>query len=246
MFKLKEPLRAGEQYFFEYWIRPINTSIKVNSFGLVVGIERMQNLNISGLIDEYPISMQEKLITDDSIKWHRISGTFESDDDYQYIIIGNFGSDKSMEVEQEENGLKYGYYLLDDVLLRPLYQNTHQKISLNETIILENILFEFDKATIIETSKPELDNLVKVLKSNDKFIIEIMGHTDNQGSLAHNLKLSQKRADSIKEYLTKNGVEVDRVIAKGMGSEYPIVSNDSEENRKINRRVEIKINERSF
>ena len=246
--KLKEQLTRGEKYFFEYWVCPISTSVKVNSFGLALSTERMKDINQTGLIDISPISMEKKLIEGDSAKWYRISGTFESDDNYEYLIIGNFGPDESIEFKKEKNGLEYGYYLLDDVLLKALhqkpFQEIFQEIKVNENIVLENILFEFDKATIIETSKPELDKLAKFLISNHQYSIDIMGHTDTKGSTEHNLKLSQKRANSIKQYLTEKGVNNDRIYAIGLGSKHPIVPNTSEKNRKINRRVEIKIKEK--
>ena len=68
-----------------------------------------------------------------------------------------------------------------------------------------------------------------------------MGHTDSRGSEKHNLALSQKRANSIKAYLIENGVEDFRIKSIGLGSSNPIALNDSEKNRKINRRVEVKI-----
>lgn len=242
--KLKEPLQPDEKYYFEYWINPIETSVKVNSFGLAVSMERIKDISVSGLIDMYPISMSEELIESDSNKWQRISGVFEADDKYEYIIIGNFSPDKSIEFTKEKDGLTYGYYLLDDVALRPLNPKVAQELSTNEIIVLEHVMFEFDKAKIQEVSKPQLDELAKYLSSNENYQLEIMGHTDSKGSVAHNLKLSQERANSIKQYLTEKGIDELRIVPIGLGSKYPIVDNETEENRKINRRVEIKVIEK--
>ena len=155
-----------------------------------------------------------------------------------------FSPDRSIEFRKESDGLEYGYYLVDDVLLRPLDQETPPKISLNEKIILNNILFETNKAEIQEASKPELNELVAFLNLSEKYHLKIMGHTDSQGNMDQNIVLSNNRANSIKQFLIENGIDESRIKAVGFGSAYPIVNNDSEENRKINRRVEIKITEK--
>ena len=242
--KLAEPLRPGEEYFFEYWVNPISTSVKVNAFGLALSMERSEELWEAGLIDIYPVSLNAEIIEGPANDWQRISGVFESDDNYEYVIIGNFSPDNSIGFKEEINGLDYGYYLLDDVLLRPVHPETPPELKPNEIIVLEKIFFEFDKANIQEVSKPQLNELVEYLKSNENYHLEIMGHTDSKGGEAYNLELSQERANSIKEFLVKNGIEDFRISPIGLGSTSPILANISEENRQINRRVEIRIIEK--
>lgn len=237
--KLSEPLKPGEKYFFEYWVNPIEPSVKVNSFGLGLSKQRIQNHSQIGLIDIDPIWVNHEVI-DDSLGWQQIAGVFEVNDSYEYIVIGNFKPDDELKYKRENNGLKYGYYLLDDVLLRPL----HQELSTNERIVLENILFEFDQAVINESSKPQLSDLVGYLKSNDKYHIEILGHADSKGSDQYNLQLSQARADAIKDYLKQKGIEGSRINTLGLGSAFPVLNNDTAKNRNVNRRVEIKIVEK--
>jgi len=239
--RLKEPLQAGRQYVFEYWVCPINTSVKVNSFGLTFTMERMKDINQTGLIDLYPIVMDETLIDSDSLEWQQITGVFTADDAYEHMIIGNFSPDRAIEHKVEPNGLDYGYYLLDDVMVRPLDPNSQTEIKTNEVIVLENILFEFDQSILQDSSKPSLDQLVAYLQDHPSHHIDIMGHTDAKGSAAYNLQLSQERAQTIATYLADSGVEMQRINPMGLGSQYPLVDNDRAEGRKLNRRVEVRI-----
>ena len=108
--------------------------------------------------------------------------------------------------------------------------------------VLRNIYFGFDKHSLRDDSSVELDQLVKMMNTNKTMIIEIAGHTDFKGSEQYNISLSQKRADAVKSYLIKNGVDDNRVVAKGYGEKYPLASNDDEEEgRELNRRTEFVI-----
>ena len=110
-----------------------------------------------------------------------------------------------------------------------------------KTFILENVEFDFGKATLRPQSYKTLDELVDYLerKSDDK--IEIGGHTDNIGSEAKNKILSLERAKSIVEYLISKGIDPARLTAKGYGSMEPIEENKTEAGRQKNRRSEVKI-----
>jgi len=118
--KLTKPLQIGETYYFEYWINPVSTSVKVNGMGLLLTLERHYDPQNEGLIDLYPIDIQEEVI-DASNTWHKISGEFEADDQYAYLMIGNFLDDHGyIDFKPEPDGLEYGFYLIDDVLLKPV------------------------------------------------------------------------------------------------------------------------------
>ncbi len=109
-------------------------------------------------------------------------------------------------------------------------------------VILRNVYFDFDKATLKKESYEELNNLVCLLTERPEINIEISGHTDNVGPDAYNLSLSQKRADAIVNYLLSTGVSDSRLIAKGYGETRPLASNDDEEEgRELNRRTEFVI-----
>ena len=93
----------------------------------------------------------------------------------------------------------------------------------------------------MDKSKVELDNLVKFLKENPEVSGEVSGHTDNIGDKARNQKLSQQRANSVRDYLVSHGIEASRLVYKGYGDAQPATSNDTEEGRAKNRRIEFKI-----
>jgi outer membrane protein OmpA-like peptidoglycan-associated protein len=98
--------------------------------------------------------------------------------------------------------------------------------------------FEFDDHRIGEASYPILDEVVNIMKRYPKLRLEIAAHTDNMGSFEYNMTLSQKRAQSIVDYLVSNGIEGERLLGKGYGESRPIASNTSEEGKMLNRRVE--------
>jgi OOP family OmpA-OmpF porin len=108
------------------------------------------------------------------------------------------------------------------------------------SIIFRNIQFDLNKSNIKPESYPVLDEIVDYLKANPNVKMEIQGHTCNLGTAAYNLKLSDRRAASVKTYLVGKGVEANRLETKGYGLTMPVAPNDKEENRARNRRVEFK------
>jgi outer membrane protein OmpA-like peptidoglycan-associated protein len=106
---------------------------------------------------------------------------------------------------------------------------------------LKNVLFETSKSNLKPSSYSELDELVSLLKYKPEMRIEIAGHTDNVGSSESNLTLSNARAKAVYSYLIKKGVSKGRLQANGYGDKQPVTSNDTAENRKLNRRTEIRV-----
>jgi outer membrane protein OmpA-like peptidoglycan-associated protein len=109
------------------------------------------------------------------------------------------------------------------------------------TIRLENIFFEFDKATLLPASKDELNKLSDILTDYPYLKIEIAGHTDNVGTDSYNEKLSESRAKAVVDFLLKQKIEPHRLAYRGYGSKKPLTSNESEQGRSVNRRVEFTI-----
>jgi hypothetical protein len=107
---------------------------------------------------------------------------------------------------------------------------------------LQDITFETGKADLKSESNEELDRLVSLLEGNQTIKVEISAHTDDVGNDDSNLKLSEKRAKTVVDYLTSKGIKADRMTAKGYGETQPLVANDSDENKAKNRRVQFKIN----
>ena len=115
------------------------------------------------------------------------------------------------------------------------------KVGIGSRIVLRNIFFDYGQATLRETSFSELNRLVGLMKAYPRMKIEIGGHTDNHGSLSFNTKLSEDRAKSVVDYLIDNGISKDRLAYKGYAFTEPIATNDTDEGRQQNRRVEFKV-----
>ncbi len=110
-----------------------------------------------------------------------------------------------------------------------------------KTYTLENVLFDTGLATLKASSDKALNDLVAVMKLKNALVIEIAGHTDNTGTAAVNLKLSQDRADAVRNYLIKKGISAKRVTAKGYGDTQPVADNTTEAGKAKNRRTEVRI-----
>jgi outer membrane protein OmpA-like peptidoglycan-associated protein len=122
-----------------------------------------------------------------------------------------------------------------------------KKVIINKEYRLSNILYEFDKATLTQSSKAVLDTLYDIMHENPSFVIELASHTDGKGNDPYNMRLSQARAQSCVDYLIKRGIEKKRMIPMGYGMRKPIAPNknedgsDNPDGRAINRRTEFKI-----
>ncbi len=122
-----------------------------------------------------------------------------------------------------------------------------EKLKTGEIIVLRNIFYDYNKASLRKESIVELQQLVAILRQYPSMKIEIRSHTDNIGSQEYNLKLSQARAQAVVNYLVKQGIDKNRLIAKGYGETRPIAPNrhpdgtDNPKGRQLNRRTEFKI-----
>lgn len=114
------------------------------------------------------------------------------------------------------------------------------KIEKETVEVLQNIFFDSGSSILREESYLELDKLTELLAKNPKLNVEISGHTDDVGNIQTNQDLSLKRAQSVVKYLETKGLSTQRFITKGFGESKPKVKNDSDENRQINRRIEMR------
>ncbi|MCB1179471.1 MAG: OmpA family protein [Leptospiraceae bacterium] len=120
------------------------------------------------------------------------------------------------------------------------------KLEVGEEYIINNLFFDFNKSEIKKESEPELDRLGDILIKNPSISVLIEGHTDNIGRNEDNLKLSLDRASAVADYLnSKHKVDKTRLKVAGHGEEFPLVENDSADNRAKNRRVVFKIIKKS-
>lgn len=189
-----------------------------------------------------------------SIRWedlesNKVIGTAKSDPSSgEYFIVLPMGKN-------------YGYFI-EDTAYFPISRNLDLRdksdaIEISNKIVavtfkemiekkipipMNNLFFEFGKSTILRSSIPELRRVSDIIKSKNLFI-ELSGHTDNVGSASMNQKLSKDRAKSVKEFLIQAGLETERIITKGYGFSIPVDTNETEEGRAKNRRVEIRLYE---
>ena len=210
-------------------------------------------------------------VIDDNKTWTKISGTFVANGGENVLTIGNFDNDEATRVKKNKSAKlnnifrkrflpKIAYYYIDDVKVVPVDSLTPTRdtepaivredplnheyfgmMSVGDKVQLSNIYFEFDKAALLAESFFELNKLYELLQDNPEMEILIEGHTDILGSDAYNESLSQKRARAVVDYLLQKGVPQTRVYSKGYGRRMPIASNDSEDGRSRNRRVEFLI-----
>jgi OOP family OmpA-OmpF porin len=133
-----------------------------------------------------------------------------------------------------------------DSLVKAGYKEIHKDlylvpIEIGSVVRLNNVFFDFDKWDLRPESFVELDRVVKLLKENPAIEIEMSAHTDSRGSDEYNFKLSDNRARSVREYILSKGIAESRIISQGYGETKPVVDNDTDDNRQLNRRVEFKI-----
>jgi OmpA-OmpF porin, OOP family len=107
---------------------------------------------------------------------------------------------------------------------------------------LDDVLFDFDKSNVKPEAGAILDRLVAFMNENKDKKVSLAGHTDSIGTEAYNLRLSERRVNSVKDYVVKKGVDTSRISGQGFGESKPIADNKTAEGRSKNRRVEIKVN----
>lgn len=110
-----------------------------------------------------------------------------------------------------------------------------------EAIRLSSLNFEQGKAQIPRESYPELDEVVEMMKDNDKIVIQLEGHTDNIGNPKANMKLSEDRVEAVKKYIVSKGISRGRIKTKAFGGSQPLTHESTPEARNVNRRVEMRI-----
>jgi outer membrane protein OmpA-like peptidoglycan-associated protein len=123
----------------------------------------------------------------------------------------------------------------------PILKVELNQLTANTKMVFNNITFEFNSSELNAESYAELERLVKLMKDNPTIKMEISAHTDDIGSDALNMALSNKRAKVVTDYIAGQGIPANSLKSKGFGKTKPIVPNNSDENRAKNRRVEMKI-----
>jgi OOP family OmpA-OmpF porin len=206
----------------------------------------------------------------DTMNWVCLKSIYTAQGGEEFLTIGSFSLNSNLKTFKGKkiprlysktigNSGGTAYYYIDDVTLVPIQNESEctcgqdapikviankdsiDKPEVGKAVVLNNIYFETDKSELLASSNEELDKLFKMLMDNPKIVIEISGHTDNTGTKDHNKLLSEARAKAVVDYLIKKGIQKDKLTYKGYGADKPIATNDTEEGRAKNRRVEFKI-----
>ena len=200
----------------------------------LVSMKENITINVEGVNE--PIEIE---ITNLSTKDHHVT-TVTTDKNGKAVIPVRKGD------KYEINIMPKGYTFYNEILdlskdSKRVVNVKLEKLQADSKMELENITFATNSADIASSSYEELNRLVDLLKLNNQFKVEISAHTDDKGADAYNMKLSDRRANSVVNYLRLKGIPSNRLVAKGYGKSKPLVPNTSDENRAKNRRVEFKI-----
>lgn len=191
-------------------------------------------------------------------QWMEVSFEFTAEGFEQFFTIGNFNNDSKTKRSEvlaiSKNTHTFSYYYIDDVsVISTALVSSQEKDSIvpkaeevkrfeiDTTYKFSNVLFEFDKAELKQNTIKELDELFTYLAARPSLNIEVYGHTDDVGITKRNKELSIQRARAVAEYLILQGLKPKRIQWFGFGSENPIATNNTEEGRQQNRRVEFRL-----
>lgn len=173
--------------------------------------------------------------------WHHIAIAINKNvgkvyiDQFRVLNINNLEG-KANNVTFNVNGYENSY--IKNIRIAAGGIDIYKQATTDAKIVTHGILFDVDKATIKPESMGTINQIFNVLQKNSSLKYEIDGHTDNSGTSAHNLTLSQQRADAVKTQLVSMGIDASRLTTKGLGDTKPIDKNDTPEGKANNRRVE--------
>lgn len=164
---------------------------------------------------------------------------------YAGLVIADFSAKgfisktQSFDVISGEEENEYEVWL--DPLENVKIEIEGKELMEGESLVLSNIQFKVASAELLKEGKTELNKVVALMKQYPKIEVELSGHTSSEGDAKMNKELSLKRVESCRKYLSDNGISEDRISVVGYGPDKPIAPNDTEQNRALNRRVELKI-----
>jgi outer membrane protein OmpA-like peptidoglycan-associated protein len=138
-----------------------------------------------------------------------------------------------IELNIPENGIENKLVKFVDDVNRPVDKTTWYT--------MDRILFETGKSTLKKESDEQINNIVEIMKAYPAMQLKIGGYTDNTGDAKVNLKLSEERATTVMNAIVKKGIDLARLKAEGYGQEHPVATNDTEEGRQENRRIDVRI-----
>lgn len=221
-------------------------------------VQKVANYFLEGIVKGDKLALDSALV-----KVFKLDGGVEADFAEVFTVNGKFGPikmeededyvilvEKSTFLTKREGFSMFGRSIPYPLLKKPITDTTFyteinlDKLFIGKTFRLENIYYDLDKFDIRADAAVELDKLVQILKDNPQIKIELGSHTDTRGSDLYNARLSQRRAESVINYLAIKGISKERLTAKGYGeTELIIQEAKNEEEHQTNRRTEFKVME---
>lgn len=230
----EETLESGHSRSKIYEIKiPEENQLKFKS-NYVKGI-------ITDRLNKSPLSAKIELI---NIERNSRVSLVESDSiSGEYLMVLTQGAEYALYVNKPGYLFKSFNFNYSEVKnFEPIVINIElEKAAAGSMAVLNNIFFDVDKYDLKSKSLPELQKVIRFLNENPKIRVEVSGHTDNSGSADYNKQLSQRRALAVTTYLTQMGIDKNRIIPYGYGPDKPVASNDSEDGRRQNRRIEFRL-----
>jgi outer membrane protein OmpA-like peptidoglycan-associated protein len=255
--QLLQPLIKDSTYYIEF-------HYKLSSYSgyaidrIALHFSDKSELKIEGISPTLSVK-RDSAVTKNTGLWEAARFEYQAIGDEKFLTIGNLFSDMDTRNFRlrtasisEAMLVRSAYYYIDAVIVVPKYRIraqlasnigeafSIQKSAFNTPYILKHIQFDFNSATLQNTSFNELNSLVDFLMEHKEIRVEISGHTDNIGEDEYNNQLSRYRAESVTGYLIEKGVDENRFQTFGYGKSQPLVQGNSEDSRKINRRVEVR------
>ena len=258
--RLLRPLVKDSVYHVEFFVSLADSSnVGTRYFGMYFSETAIRAMNdnrmlISSFILDTPPQIQnprDRFLTD-TVNWMPITGFYTAKGGEQYIAIGGFypyhdslvhriRTNRPLAKVYRSMEKQLGYYFVDDVSVVPYGKAWDPELWVK--YVLQYIYFDFDKSDLLPESADELNRLSAYLEAHPNYDIVITGHTDNFGTDAYNLNLSNNRAGAVANYLTERGIDRKRITYSGAGSSEPVADNSTAQGRSLNRRVEFMLTE---
>jgi len=262
--ELSDILKKDETYTVSFYVSLAEiSSHAIKDLGVLFLNETLNNqtdkvININEVLNDVEnshfILINSHQYYTENESWEKVTFEYVAKGFEQFFVIGNFDNNKkiaSIKIQESKNP-DAAYYFIDDVSVIPFeVENSkpisiitieeNQQIERNKVYTLKNVLFDFDKSYLLDSSKIELDQLYEYLEAHKYLQIEIYGHTDQVGTQERNDELSLLRAKTVALYLISKGLKPERITAQGFGNRFPLTTNDTDEGRALNRRVAFKL-----
>jgi outer membrane protein OmpA-like peptidoglycan-associated protein len=248
--KLFAPLNAGQEYQIEFWVLHAEKSkFCIKNLGLAISVVRPFSDKGKALSVDPQIFATECIT--DTANWTRISGLYVANGGEEWVTIGCFDpAANALERIRPKRGVPSvnAYYYIEDVFIGlamtehdgpSVVMGTNTEYSEGQNFILPGVFFTTGESRLSQAGIDTLDDLLTELHNCTGCRMEVIGHTDDQGSEEFNKALSQARAEEVAAYIKSKISLGQGTLTKGMGASQPVADNTTEEGRAQNRRVEI-------